>query len=410
LHALIISPPKMKILHTADWHLGKKLYKQELTEEHQLFFEWLIEIIKTRKIDVLLISGDVFDLSNPPTEARALYYWFLRKMIEQKCKIIITGGNHDSASMLNAPKDILALLDVVVIGGTTVNIEDEIIDLGEVIVCAVPYLRDMDIRQAIQAESGQDRIEAVRKGIKNHYDTLANICREHHTNKPVIAMGHLYAQGSITSESEREIQIGNLAAFGESDFSETFNYVALGHIHRPQRVGGKEHIRYSGSPIALSFSEKDDLKIVIELEISSGKIQKIEEISVPKFRILKKMMGDFQQVKNLLTSFTHETILRAFLEIEVVEELYNPMLIRELNEIVGVSDDEKTMILKHRIRFTNEISSTDQLFQEGQNIDDINETEILIKRLEKENGLSEEHRILLMEAFTELLQQVKEEN
>ncbi len=400
----------MKILHTADWHLGKKLYKQELTEEHQLFFEWLIQTIKERKIDVLLISGDVFDLSNPPTEARALYYWFLRKMIEQKCKIIITGGNHDSASMLNAPKDILAMLDVVVIGGATANIEDEIIDLGEVIICAVPYLRDMDIRQAVQAESVEGRIESVRNGIKSHYDILANICRERYTGMPVIAMGHLYAQGSITSESEREIQIGNLAAFGEADFSETFDYVALGHIHRPQRVGGKEHIRYSGSPIALSFSEKDDLKIVIELEISSGKIQKIEEIAVPKFRILKKMTGDFLKMKSLLTGFSHESVLRAFLEIEVVEELYNPLLIRELNEIVTIFDDEKTMILKHRIRFNNEISSTDQLFHEGQNIDDINETDILMKRLEKENGLSEEHRILLIEAFTELLQQVKEEN
>ena len=400
----------MKILHTADWHLGKRLYKQELTEEHQLFFEWLIETIKERQIDVLLISGDVFDLSNPPTEARALYYWFLRKMIEQKCKIIITGGNHDSASMLNAPKDILAMLDVVVIGGATANIEDEIIDLGEVIICAVPYLRDMDIRQAIQAENVQSRIEAVRQGIKNHYDILANICRERHAGTPVIAMGHLYAQGSITSESEREIQIGNLAAFGEADFSETFDYVALGHIHRPQCVGGKEHIRYSGSPIALSFSEREDLKIVIELEISSGKIEKIEDILVPKFRILKKMTGDFVKMKSLLTGFIHESVLTAFLEIEVTEELYNPLLIRELNEIVTVFDDDKTMVLKHRIKFINEISSTDQLFHEGQNIDDINETEILTKRLEKENGLSAEHRILLMEAFTELLQQVKEEN
>ena len=400
----------MKILHTADWHLGKRLYKQELTEEHQLFFEWLIETIRERQIDVLLISGDVFDLSNPPTEARALYYWFLQKMIEQKCKIIITGGNHDSASMLNAPKDILAMLDVVVIGGATANIEDEIIDLGETIICAVPYLRDMDIRQAIQAESAQGRIEAVRQGIKNHYDILANICRERHANTPVIAMGHLYAQGSITSESEREIQIGNLAAFGEADFSETFDYVALGHIHRPQCVGGKEHIRYSGSPIALSFSEREDLKIVIELEIASGKIQKIEDIAIPKFRILKKMTGDFVKMKSLLTGFIHESVLTAFLEVEVTEELYNPLLIRELNEIVTVFDDDKTMILKHRIKFINEISSTDQLFHEGQNIDDINETEILTKRLEKENGLSEEHRILLMEAFTELLQQVKEEN
>lgn len=400
----------MKILHTADWHLGKRLHKQDLIEEHQLFFEWLIKTIKAREIDVLLISGDVFDLSNPPTEARTLYYWFLCQMIEQKCKIIITGGNHDSASMLNAPKDILSLLDVVVVGGATDNIEDEIIDLGEVIICAVPYLRDMDIRQAVEKEEVNGRVEAVRNGIKNHYDTLATYCRENHGTTPVIAMGHLYAQGSIICESEREIQIGNLAAFGESDFSETFDYVALGHIHRPQRVGGKEHIRYSGSPIALSFSEKNDLKIVIELEITSGKIERIEEISIPKFRVLKKISGDFMKVKSLLTDFSHDSILKAFLELDVVEESYNPLLIRELNEIMSVFDDDRACILKHKIQFINTVKSTDELFQEGQNIDDITETEILLKRLEKENGLSEEHRVLLMEAFTELLQLVKEEN
>lgn len=400
----------MKILHTADWHLGKRLYKQELIEEHQLFFEWLINSIKERKIDLLLISGDVFDLANPTTEARALYYWFLRQMIEQKCKIIITGGNHDSASMLNAPKDILSLLDVVVVGGAASKIEDEIVDLGEVIVCAVPYLRDMDIRQAIEEEGVNGRVEAVRNGIKNHYNGLANICRERYVGMPIIAMGHLYAQGSITSESEREIQIGNLAAFGESDFSEVFDYVALGHIHRPQRVGGKEHIRYSGSPIALSFSEREDLKMVIELEILDKKIKKIEEISVPKFRVLKKISGDFNKIKSHLTDFSHESSLKAFLEVEVVEELYNPLLIRELNEIVSAFDDDRACILKHRIRFTNEVCGTEELFDEGQNIDDITETEILLKRLEKENGLSAEHRILLMEAFTELLQQVKEEN
>lgn len=401
----------MKILHTADWHLGKRLHKQELIEEHQLFFEWLIKTIKEREIDVLLIAGDVFDLSNPPTEARALYYWFLRQMIEQKCKIIITGGNHDSASMLNAPKDILSLLDIVVVGGATANIEDEILDLGEVIICAVPYLRDMDIRQAVEAEGVNGRVEAVRNGIKNHYDNLANMCRERFVNIPIIAMGHLHAQGSVTSESEREIPIiGNLSVFGGDSFSEVFDYVALGHIHRPQRVGGKEHIRYSGSPIALSFSEKNDLKIVIELEISSGKIERIEEIPVPKFRVLKKISGDFIKVKNLLTDFSHDFILKAFIEIEVIEELYNPLLIRELNEAILVFDDEHACILKHRISFINEVSTIDELFNEGQNIDDITETEILLKRLEKENGLSEEHRVLLMEAFTELLQLVKEEN
>eukprot|EP00388_Colpodella_angusta_P010366 GDKJ01027061.1.p1 GENE.GDKJ01027061.1~~GDKJ01027061.1.p1 ORF type:complete len:341 (-),score=74.59 GDKJ01027061.1:411-1433(-) len=339
-----------------------------------------------------------------------LYYWFLRQMILQKCKIIITGGNHDSVSMLNAPKDILSMLDVIVVGGAMPNIEDEILDLKELIVCAVPYLRDADLRQAVEGETATGRIEAVRNGIKNHYDQLANICKVRFPNTPVIAMGHLYANGSVASESEREIQIGNLAAFEGNDFSETFDYVALGHIHRPQKVSDKENIRYSGSPIALSFSEKNDLKIVIELEVSAGKIQKIEDIPVPKNRMLKKISGDFEKVKSQLSSFQNECQLKAFLEIEVTEELHNPILTRELNDIIAVFEDENAIVLKHRISFKNEINSTAELFFEGQNIDDINETEILKRRLEKENGLSEEHQALLMEAFVELLQKVKEEN
>ncbi|MEA5402020.1 exonuclease SbcCD subunit D C-terminal domain-containing protein [Arcicella sp. DC2W] len=400
----------MKILHTADWHFGKKLHKYDLHEDHQMFLEWLITLIQERKIDVLLISGDIFDLANPPAEARILYYWFLRQMILQKCKIIITGGNHDSVSLLNAPKDILSMLDIIVVGGATSNIEDEIIDLKELIICAVPYLRDADLRQAVEGETAIGRIEAVRNGIKNHYDQLANICQVRFPNTPVIAMGHLYANGSVASESEREIQIGNLAAFEGNDFSETFDYVALGHIHRPQKVSGKENIRYSGSPIALSFSEKNDLKIVIELEVSAGKIQKIEDIPVPKNRTLKKISGDFEKVKSQLSSFQNELPLKAFLEIEVTDELHNPILTRELNDIIAVFEDENAIVLKHRISFKNEVNSTEELFFEGQNIDDINETEILKRRLEKEDGLSEEHQALLMEAFVELLQKVKEEN
>jgi len=400
----------MKIMHTADWHLGKKLHKYDLHEDHKLFLEWLITTIQEREIDVLLIAGDIFDLANPPAEARMLYYWFLRQMIVQKCKIIITGGNHDSVSMLNAPKDILAMLDVIVIGGITPNIEDQIIDLKDVIVCAIPYLRDADLRQPVEGETSSGRIEAVRNGIKNHYDQLANICQERFPGLPVIAMGHLYANGSISSESEREIQIGNLASFEGSDFSELLDYVALGHIHRPQRVSGKEHIRYSGSPIALSFSEKNDLKIITELEVTNRKITRIEDILIPKNRLLKKISGDFEKVKSQLSSFQNECLLKAFLEIEVIEELHNPLLTRELNDIIAVFEDDNAIVLKHRITFKNEVQSTDELFYEGEHIDDINETEILKRRLEKESGLSEEHQALLMEAFTELLQKVKEEN
>ncbi len=400
----------MKILHTADWHLGKKLHKYELSKDHQLFLDWLINFIQEQNIDLLLISGDVFDLANPPIEARAMYYWFLRQMIQLKCKIIITGGNHDSAQMLDAPKDILNLLDITVVGGAINPIENEVIVLENLVVCAVPYLRDADLRQSIEGESGASRVENVRLGIKKHYDTLAEICQEKYPNLPKIAMGHLYAHGVSTSESEREIQIGNEAGIDSDCFSQTFDYVALGHIHRPQIIGGNERIRYSGSPIPLSFSEKNDQKIVLFLEVSDNKIQEIKTIDVPKFRDLKRISGTLEEVKSKLIAHQNEAQLQAFLEVEVVEETFNPLIIKELNDLITVFDDESATVLKHKISFKNEVKSSEELFVEGQNLEDISEKSMLQKRLEKENSLSDEHRTLMMEAFTELLQMVEQDN
>lgn len=400
----------MKILHTADWHLGKKLHKHDLSKDHQLFFDWLINLIQEQNIDLLLISGDIFDLANPPIEARAMYYWFLRQMIQLNCKIIITGGNHDSAQMLDAPREILQLLDIKVVGGATNPIENEVVVLENLVVCAVPYLRDADLRQAIEGENSTSRIENVRLGIKKHYDTLAEICQEKYPNLPKIAMGHLYANGSISSESEREIQIGNLASVDGKDFSKTFDYVALGHIHRPQIIGGNEQIRYSGSPIPLSFSEKNDQKIVLILELSENKIQEIKTVEVPKFRELKRISGTLEEVKAKLLAFHSETPLKSFIEIEVIEENYNPLVNKELNDIISVYDDENAVVLKHRFSFKNEVKSSEELFVEGENLEDISEKSMLQKRLEKENTLSDEHRALMMEAFTELLLMVEQDD
>lgn len=400
----------MKILHTADWHLGKKLHKHDLSKDHQLFLDWLINLIHEQKIDLLLISGDIFDLANPPIEARAMYYWFLRQMIQLKCKIIITGGNHDSAQMLDAPKDILQLLDIKVVGGAITPIENEIVVLENLVVCAVPYLRNADLRQAIEGESGTSRIENVRLGIKKHYDTLAEICQEKYPNLPKIAMGHLYANGSISSESEREIQIGNLASVDGHDFSQTFDYVALGHIHRPQIISGNERIRYSGSPIPLSFSEKNDQKIVLILDVFESRIQEIKTVEVPKFRELKHISGTLEVVKSKLIAFQNEAPLKSFLELEVVEESFNPLIIKELNDCISLYDDENAIVLKHKISFKNEVKSSEELFVEGENLEDISEKSMLQKRLEKENTLSDEHRALMMEAFTELLLMVEQDD
>ncbi len=250
----------MKILHTADWHIGKVLHKRSLQDEFILFSEWLITTIIKEEIELLLVSGDIYDLANPSAKDRSMYFQLLRKLTELNIQIIITGGNHDSVGLLNAPKEILDVLDIHVIGGALDPIKEELIVIKnkkgdeELVIAAVPFLRDKDLRNAETDQQYANRTEAIREGIKAHYKTLATLCKEKYASLPALAMGHLYAIGADPSDSERDIHVGNAAAVDASIFS-GFDYVALGHIHRPQIIGKNEMVRYSGSPIALSFSE-----------------------------------------------------------------------------------------------------------------------------------------------------------
>jgi len=253
----------MRLLHTADWHLGARLIERDRLAEHAAFVDWLIETLRTEKIDALLLSGDVFDAANPPQEAVALYFDFLKRLADLKTvKAIITGGNHDSASHLNAPRDLLRRFDVHVFGHAG---ENNLVDLGGAVVAAVPFLRERDLRQATAGETLATVHEQVRAAIRAHYAAQLAVCRALAQGRPIIAMGHLTVLGATTSDSERDIHIGNLGCVG-ADIFDGFDYTALGHLHRPQRVAGHETIRYSGSPIPLSFSEAADAKSVVIID------------------------------------------------------------------------------------------------------------------------------------------------
>ncbi|MBE7496778.1 MAG: exonuclease subunit SbcD [Verrucomicrobiaceae bacterium] len=257
----------MRILHTADWHLGARLVERDRLPEHAAFLDWLLETLRSEKIDALLVSGDVFDAANPPQDAVALYFDFLKRLADLKTvKAIITGGNHDSASHLNAPRELLKRFDVHVFGHAG---ETNVVDLGGAVVAAVPFLRERDLRQATAGETTTAVHEQLRAAIRAHYAAQLAACRDLAQGRPVIAMGHLTVLGATTSDSERDIHIGNLGAVGADIFS-GFDYTALGHLHRPQKVAGLETIRYSGSPIPLSFSEAADAKSVVILETQSG--------------------------------------------------------------------------------------------------------------------------------------------
>ena len=165
----------MNILHTSDWHLGRTLYGRKRYDEFEAFLAWLVETIHQRAVDVLLIAGDVFDTSLPSNRAQELYYQFLCQVAASSCRhVVVIAGNHDSPSFLNAPKSLLRVLDVHVVGAVTDHLEDEVLLLNdedgrpELIVCAVPYLRDRDIRVAEAGESIEDKERKLIDGIREH--------------------------------------------------------------------------------------------------------------------------------------------------------------------------------------------------------------------------------------------------
>lgn len=272
----------MRILHTADWHLGARLVERDRLSEHAALCDWLIGTLREEKIDALLLSGDVFDAANPPQDAVSLYFDFLKRLADLRTvKAVITGGNHDSASHLNAPRELLRRFEVHVFG----HAGDNAVDLGDAVVAAVPFLRERDLRQATTGEAMTQVQSQVRAGIRDHYAAQLTACRAVAGKRPVIAMGHLTALGATTSDSERDIHIGNLGAVGADVFA-GFDYTALGHLHRPQKVGGQENVRYSGSPLALSFSEAGDKKSVVIVDTQG---MKIETLAAPVTRVLTRV-------------------------------------------------------------------------------------------------------------------------
>ena len=405
----------MKLLHTADWHIGKVLHKYALRDELLLFFDWLIELIESEQVDLLLVSGDIFDLANPAVIDRQVYYTFLSRLIKLDLKVIITGGNHDAVGLLNAPQTVLNQLKISVIGGAEDNLEDELIQVNnakgtlELVVAAVPFLRDKDLRSKDIDAQYANRTEAIREGVKKHYSDLADICATQYPDVPIIAMGHLYAKGVSTSDSERDIHIGNAAAIDSSIFSDGYDYVALGHIHRPQIVDKSEYIRYSGSPIALSFSEKTDKKSLVLIEVSKGKITPPTVIEIPKFRSLSKFSGDFEAVKKKVEAFNPDYQLKSFVEIEVIEQTYSALILREVDELVSkYQDSEQFIILKARTTFTEKAKDTAALFEEGEHIEDLQTIDVFEKMLALQ-VIPSEDQALLKEAFLEIMELVNQE-
>ena len=228
---------------------------------------------------MLLIAGDIFDTTTPSNQAQNLYYDFLSQVCDTDCRhVIIVAGNHDSASFLEAPKQLLKAFNIHIIGSMTDTPTDEVITLWdkagepELIVMAVPHLRDRDVRTVGHGERLDDKERKLAQGIKVHYAQIADIAIEQQAQLkakykrsiPIVATGHLFTVGGQTMEGDgvRDLYVGSLGSIGAEIFHPQIDYVALGHLHIPQAVGGQPHIRYAGSPIAMGFGESRQQKQV----------------------------------------------------------------------------------------------------------------------------------------------------
>ena len=390
----------MKLLHTSDWHLGQNFMGKSREEEHKAFLSWLLKTLEQNQIELLLVSGDIFDTGTPPNYALELYYNFLKELsnIDSLKTTIITAGNHDSVSTLKAPKQLLEALNVHVIvnGDEDENIIIPIKEEGKskAVVCAVPFLRDSVIRQSLSGETVSDKEKLANDGIKTYYEKAYNKAKELSPNTPIIAMGHLTTVGSRSSESERDIYIGGTLDIGGDYLGSLFDYVALGHLHINQTVSSN-HVRYSGSPIPLSFSESKNTQKVNLVNIDES--VEVEELAVPLLRKLQVIKGDLKTIINELKELKDKS---TWIEVHIKDD--NPMFantqIREEAAKLGL------IILAVKIEKSEKALQAKEL--KAISLDELSVDDVFKKRLEQENIENKEFKEQLTLSFSQIVEKL----
>ncbi len=372
----IMAAESIRILHTADWHLGRSLYGRSRYKEYEQLLGWLGDTVEREQVDLLLVAGDIFDTSTPGARTQGLYYRFLCRMAGAGCgSVVITGGNHDSPSFLAAPRELLRSMDIHVVGSAGESVEDEVVvartragDVGAV-VCAVPYLRDRDIRTVAAGESADDKSAKMLSGLYRHYRDVCAAgvrCREELAARhdgvrvPVIAMGHLFAAGGRGADDAgtRALEVGSLVRAGADAFPGALDYVALGHLHVPQIVGRQERVRYSGSPLVTDFSEAKIEKQVVIADIATdgageggaaARRLDIRTVPVPRFQELVQVTGEtFHAIASGIEKL-QAAGSTAWLEIEYTGGAVLPNLRQELDDIVDGSGMEIRRIKNRRL-------------------------------------------------------------
>lgn len=301
----------MRLIHTADWHIGRMLHDKQRYDEFEAFLAWMADAIESLQADVLIVAGDIFDTATPSNRAQQLYYDFLKAAGQSRLRhLVIVGGNHDSPTFLDAPRELLKVFDIHVVGQAAENLADEVLVLydkqrqPELIVCAVPYLRDRDIRTAEAGESIEDKERKLVEGTRKHYREVTQLAVQRraalNADIPIVATGHLYTNSGKVGDGVRSLYVGTLAQIDAGVFPKELDYVALGHLHVPQSVFGQERIRYSGSPIPMGFGEAGQEKSICVVEFEKG-LTSFQRHPIPVFRQLEQVRGDWPTIKARLS-------------------------------------------------------------------------------------------------------------
>ena len=408
----------MKILHTSDWHLGQSFFTKSRKNEHAAFLKWLLQQVEVHQIDAIIVAGDVFDTSTPPSYARELYHAFIGELQGMQCTLVVLGGNHDSVSVLNESKALLKYLNSHVIASTYGELSEQVITLNDrkgqpsAVLCAVPFIRPRDGLLSEAGQSGTDKRQALGDAIKQHYGALYNEAlslrasieekqgEEGSKNSaaiPIIATGHLTALGVSQSESVRDIYIGTLEGFDAKGFPPA-DYIALGHIHRPQKVAKTEHIRYSGSPIPLSFDELNTQKQVVLITFESeSTTPTISTLPVPRFQAMEVIKGDLKAIEAAINK--SDAITLASQTDDAVSEVDKALT--EFNKTISATDN--AISSKDPVWLCIEVETEDYLTDLQQRIQGLLEgknAEILqLKRKRKRmvNSLTEKQNVQLSE-------------
>lgn len=329
----------MRIIHTSDWHLGQYFYGKSRANEHQQFIHWLLNQVKDHNVDAIIVAGDIFDTATPPSYARQMYFNFISDLQRLDCQLIVLAGNHDSVSMLAESKELLGALSTRVIANVTDtsierNLAEQVFAIKDkqgkpkAVICAVPFIRPRDVIKSQTGQSATDKSKSLQQAIVSHYQNLfehaqqlvsEQINEQGDLKLPIIATGHLTALGITASDSVRDIYIGTLESLPCNAFPAA-DYIALGHIHRAQKVGKNEHIRYCGSPIALSFDEAKQKKRVLMVDFEQGKLATITDLTVPCFQPLVMVKTSIENLSQAVEALVNDLLGSGLLENDLSEK------------------------------------------------------------------------------------------